>query len=430
MTHPLLRNESIRLYNLYPRLAGSMSKWADHLDRIKEMGFNTIWVNPFHYPGFSGSLYSPKDYYKFNPMFIDNGASKAPAEQLRDFIKACHDRGLLFVMDLVINHTAIDCQLIQEHPDWYRHDQSGNIVNPGAMHDGKWHVWGDLAEVDNFASKDRNNLWQFWWKMISYYLEMGVDGFRCDMAYQVPSELWTFLIEKSRGERPGCLFLAESLGCDFKQVQQLAGLGFDYLFNSVKYWDFNEPWAMEQYQKTSPLTPSIAFPESHDTSRLISDYKGDIAVVKRQILFSALFSAGYMITMGFEYGFHKTLNVVKTDPTWWEETDIDLSDYLKKIADIKKRYEVLNIEQGLEIIDQANWPNVFCFKRSRPGMKSVFVVLNKDRANYQNVHIPDIEAIVGPGPLVDISPEFEFSVVPHTLNYSLRPSEIKIIAQA
>ncbi|HNX74420.1 MAG TPA: alpha-amylase family glycosyl hydrolase [Candidatus Rifleibacterium sp.] len=430
MTHPLLGNQGIRLYNLYPRLVGSMSKWAEQLDHIKDMGFNAIWVNPFHYPGFSGSLYSPKDYYKFNPMFIDNGASKAPTEQLRDFISACHNHGILFIMDLVINHTAIDCQLIQEHPDWYRHDASGKVLNPGAMHDGKWVTWGDLAEVDNENSKDRQNLWNFWWKMMAYYLEMGVDGFRCDMAYQVPAPLWNFLIDKSRQNRPGCLFLAESLGCDFKQVQELAKHGFDYLFNSVKYWDFNAPWGMEQYYKTSPLTPSIAFPESHDTARLISELNGDLAAVKRQILFSALFSKGYMITTGFEYGFRKSLNVVKTDPTWWEETEIDLSDYLRKIAALKQKFDVLNIETGLEIVDQANWPNVFCFKRSQPGMKTLFVILNKDRCNNQNVFIPDVTAITGPGSCVDVSLDFELGTVPRCLNYTLHPSEIKIIAQA
>ena len=73
------------------------------------------------------------------------------------------------------------------------------------------------------------------------------------MAYQVPSDLWRYLIPKSREFKPGCLFLAESLGCDFKQVQELANLGFDYLFNSTKYWDFNELWGMEQYFKTSPI---------------------------------------------------------------------------------------------------------------------------------------------------------------------------------
>lgn len=429
MNHPLLGTDSIRLYNLYPRLLGSMNKWSEHLDRVKDMGFNSIWVNPFHYPGFSGSLYSPKDYYKFNPLFINNDSSKAPAEQLRDFISACHKRGLLFIMDLVINHTAFDCTLVDEHPDWYKRDEHDNIVHPGAMHDGKWVAWGDLAEVDNLNSKDRDNLWLFWWKMMSHYMEMGVDGFRCDMAYHVPEELWNYLMSRSREKKPGCLFLAESLGCDFKQVIELAGMGFDYLFNSIKYWDFNEPWAMEQYNKLSAIKPSIAFPESHDTPRLLEQLNGDLAAVKRQVLFSALFSSGYMIPAGFEYGFHKALNVVKTDPTWWENSEIDLSPYIKQIAAMKDSYPVLKTEPGIEIVDQANWPNVFCFKKSQPGKKAVFVLLNKDRTNYQHVYIPDVMAVLGCADIVDISPEYALSAVPKALNYSLRPSEIKVFAQ-
>ncbi len=426
MSHQLLKNNAIRLYNLYPRLLGPMSKWVEHFDRISEMGFNTIWVNPFHYPGFSGSLYSPKDYYKFNPLFIDSDSSKAPVEQLREVIKACHERGMLFVMDLVINHTAIDCTLIEEHPEWYVLDENGKVVNPGAMHDGKWHAWGDLAQVNNLESPDRDNLWNFWWKMMSYYLELGVDGFRCDMAYQVPSELWTYLISRAREQKPGCLFLAESLGCDFKQVQGLAELKFDYLFSSIKYWDFNEPWAIEQYDKTAHLCPSVAFPESHDTPRLISDMKGDLAAVKRQLLFSALFCSGYMIPMGFEFGFKKQLNVVKTDPTWWENNNLDFSGFIRNISDLKAAYPVLEQEKGLEVIDQGNWYNVFCFKKSLPGMKAVFVIVNKDRFNGQPVFIPDMEAIIGSNQYMDVSLEDTFSTVPKCLDYNLKPSEIKI----
>lgn len=429
MKHPLLGNESIRMYNLYPRLFGNMTRWQEQLDKVVEMGFNAVWVNSFHYPGFSGSLYSPKDFYKFNPLFIDDNSAKAPSEQLKDFIKACHDRKLIFLMDLIINHTAIDCPLIQEHPDWYKHDKDKKIINPGAMDNGEWRTWGDLAEVDNLDSVDRKNLWEFWWKMMSYYLEMGVDGFRCDMAYQVPGELWTHLINKARTSKKGCVFLAESLGCDFKQVQKLAKLGFDFLFNSLKYWDYNEPWGMEQYQNTSPLTPSIGFPESHDTPRLIKELDGNLAAVKRQLTFSALFSSGYMITSGFEYGFTKALNVVKTDPTWWEETEIDLSEFIKNIAQLKKDYPVLNQELGVEIVDQANWPNVFCFRKSIPGEKAIFVVLNKDVNKHQHVFIPDLEVVTGEGPLLDISLEYPLETVPKCLDYALRPAEIKVFAQ-
>lgn len=62
-------SEGLRIYNLFPTLAGTTRKWAAHLPRIAEMGFNAVYVNPFHYPGFSGSLYAVKDYYRLNPRF-------------------------------------------------------------------------------------------------------------------------------------------------------------------------------------------------------------------------------------------------------------------------------------------------------------------------------------------------------------------------
>lgn len=428
MGSPVLHGQGIRLYNLFPRLVGSMVRWQEQLPRIKDMGFNAIWVNPFHYPGFSGSLYSPKDFFKFNPLFVEGASHLSPRDQLKHVIEAAHQQGMIFLMDLVINHTAIDCNLIQEHPDWFKRRPDGEIVHPGAMHDGVWHEWGDLAEVNNDGSVDRDNLWQFWWTMIQSYLELGVDGFRCDMAYQVPDDLWRFLIGKSREKTSGCLFVAESLGCSFKQVVNLAHLGFDYLFNSVKYWDFNAPWAMEQYARTSPLVGSISFPESHDTTRLMADEEGDLMAVKRQLLFSAMFSEGYMIPIGFEFGFRKSMNVVKTDPTWWEDTDFDLSAYIRQINRIKESYPVLNREQGLEVLDQDNWPNVFCFKRSAPGDKAVLVIVNKDKKNYQRVFFANIVQAMGCAQAIDLSPDFPLPEVPPQFEYWLRPAQVKILA--
>ena len=56
-----------RIYNLFPLLAGPVPAWSGHLDRIAGMGFDWIYVNPFHYPGFSGSLYAVKDFYAAAP---------------------------------------------------------------------------------------------------------------------------------------------------------------------------------------------------------------------------------------------------------------------------------------------------------------------------------------------------------------------------
>jgi len=61
--------EGLRIYNLFPTLAGSIAGWTAQLPWIAAMGFNAVYLNPFHYPGFSGSLYAVKDYYRLNPRF-------------------------------------------------------------------------------------------------------------------------------------------------------------------------------------------------------------------------------------------------------------------------------------------------------------------------------------------------------------------------
>lgn len=421
------KQKGLRIYNLFPRIVGNITQWINHVPRIKDMKFNAIYVNPFHYPGFSGSLYAPKDYFMFNPLFIDHSLPLSPTDQLKKFIEICHNNEILFIMDLVINHTAIDCPLIQEHPSWYKHKPDGTIVKPGAYHDGKWIEWGDLAEIDNFNSPDRENLWNFWWNIVSYYLDLGVDGFRCDMAYHVPTQLWHFLINKAKNKKPNCLFLAESLGCSFEQVLELTKAGFDYLFNSSKYWDFNAPWGMEQYYKLCNIVPTISFPESHDTPRLFEELGGDIQAVKKRLLFSTLFSKGYMIPIGFEFGFRKKLDVVHTYPDWWEHTNINLSDFIRHINVIKDSYEVLNIEPGIYIIDQANWYNVFCFKKSFSNFKPILVCINKDSKNYQHLIIPNLFEILGSQKIIDISPEYKINEqIGNHFEYWLRPSEVKL----
>src|ERR1700735_4166833 len=107
------RKKAPAIYNLFPRLVGPMPGWIPHMERAKSMGFDTIFVNPFHYPGFSGSLYAPKDYYGYNPLFLGEGG-KSGAEQLAAVLAGATRLGLRFMMDLVINHTAFDSILVDQ----------------------------------------------------------------------------------------------------------------------------------------------------------------------------------------------------------------------------------------------------------------------------------------------------------------------------
>jgi len=133
---------------------------------------------------------------------------------------------LRLMMDLVINHTAFDAPPIQEHPTWFKRDDTGAIVHPGAK-DGKTRVvWRVLAEVDNEASPDREALWGYWRDLTLHFADLGFLGFRCDAAYQVLSGLWREVIGAVKARHPDVLFFAETLGCTPQQTlaTALAGL--------------------------------------------------------------------------------------------------------------------------------------------------------------------------------------------------------------
>lgn len=344
-----------RIYNLFPLLAGPLHRWRDHLPRILQMGFDWVYTNPFHYPGFSGSLYAIKDPYELHPILRDGQPGPA-AEMLRSFTQAARGQGLRVMMDLVINHTSKDAILVEQQPDWFRREPDGSLRSPRAVDptDPRIEtVWGDLAEIDY----DRPHLWPaqtaFWADYVRHHLDLGFDGFRCDAAYQVPAEIWRGVIEAARAVRPNCLFAAETLGCTPEQVLALRGAGFDYLFNSAKWWDFRGDWLLDQYRLYRQVAPTIAFPESHDTERLAAELRtNDRETMERyyrqRYLFAATFSSGVMMPMGYEYGFTKRLSVVETRPGDWQweaaRPRVDLVDFIGAANAMKASVPALNTE--------------------------------------------------------------------------------------
>jgi starch synthase (maltosyl-transferring) len=321
------------IYNLFPLLVGSCDEWGRHAERAANMGFNWAYINPVHYPGFSGSLYAVKHYDRVHPMFAPKPNSKNGLEGLIPAFLQMSRAGLSPMMDLVINHTAIDSPLVAEHPEWYVRDHEGKVQNPFAVDPDdpdKRTVWGDLAEIDNRHSPDRQGLWEFWGRLLDAYLDIGIEGFRCDAAYKVPVELWQFLIARAAARRPDVVFWAENLGCTKEETRALRSAGFQFLCNSSKWWNFTDPWCLEQHREFQDL-PSIAFPETHDTPRLALESGGSEAVQRQRYAFAATFSSGLMIPIGFEFGFQRPLHVVSTKPEDWEESRWDLQHFIRAV---------------------------------------------------------------------------------------------------
>jgi starch synthase (maltosyl-transferring) len=341
-----------RIYDLFPRLVGSVSAWALHLPRISGMGFDWVYVNSFHATGRSGSLYAVSDPFALNPDFANAGGSGD--EMLREFTASAARYGLKAMMDLTIAYLARDSVVAADHPAWFRRRPDGDVDSPGP--------WSDLAAIDYGAEAPRAEIIEFWRRYIRHYRALGFAGFVCKSAHLVPAEVWRAIFGPARADRDA-VFIADTVGAPIEATERLAGAGFDYLFNSMKWWDLRADWALEQQARLRTIAPTIAFPESHDTPRLAAgagtgDRDAIEARLKFQISLAALFSAGWMMPIGTEYGFTRPLDVVHTRPEDWEPERVDLTRYVAALNAARVRARAVNREGAERRITARDQPVV------------------------------------------------------------------------
>ncbi len=426
-------SEATLIYNLFPPLVGSIPRWEEHLDRIAAMGFTWIYLNPIHTPGLSGSLYAVKDYFGLNPLFHPE-SGQDPEEALAHFLKKAARRGLKVMLDLVINHTAIDSPLVLQHPEWYAKDEDGHIKHPGAIDPAdatRVTVWGDLAELEYWPPPDPEGLLHFWDTVVAKYLRLGFMGFRADAAYKIPGDFWARLIAEARSLEPQVQFFAETLGCRLTECAQLSSAGFDFLYNSSKWWDFQEDWCLEQYNSFRHLAPSISFPETHDTDRVSAASGAAPGVARQRYLFAAYFSTGLMIPMGFEFGFKKKLHVVDTRPRDWESPTYDLTSFITQVNRMKLKCPVLLEEGPQERLSPEGEPVVVLRKIRENHQGRVLAVINASRKP-QKARLPEMLDLLGKprrrwrdltpqAPPLKLQPVMEFTLTPAEMRLFYNP---------
>ena len=168
------------------------------LPRLKDLGVDVLWLMPMYEIGVEGrkgtlgSYYAISDYKKVNPEF-------GSLQDFQDLLDAAHALGFKVILDWVANQTAPDNVWMTEKPaDFYERDAEGNAI---------WEYdWTDTRSL-NYANEE------VWWAQddaMRYWLELGVDGFRCDAAGEVPAEFWYGILPRMNADYPDIYLLAEA----------------------------------------------------------------------------------------------------------------------------------------------------------------------------------------------------------------------------
>ena len=177
---------------------GTFAAAEKYLPELKEMGVDIVWLMPISpigvldRKGSLGSYYSIIDYKAINPEF-------GTMEDFESFLNTAHDLGLKVIIDWVANHTSRDAKWWNEgKKEWYVMDWEKGL--PIVEYD-----WTDIAKLNY----DNQEMRLAMIDALKFWVEKGLDGYRCDVAMNVPGDFWAEAWKQVREINPDVYLLAE-----------------------------------------------------------------------------------------------------------------------------------------------------------------------------------------------------------------------------
>lgn len=331
----------------------------EHATKTDYSSYGILKDHPAIVKGKAGSPYAVKDYYDVDPdLAVD------PENRMKEFcelLDRCHDNGFKVIIDFVPNHLArnyksdipgrkmrdfgaddytdhafdpsnnfyyLPCKSLKPQFDVYAGEAkpytecpakvTGNDCFSESPGVGDWY---ETVKLNYGIDYNAGGLKYFkpepstWFKMLDvleYWVNKGIDGFRCDMAEMVPVEFWNWVIKRVKKVNPAVIFIAENYNTD--QYEDFCNAGFDLLYDKEgMYTTLRE--VIEEKRPASDITycwqsvnnifpHMLYFLENHDEQRIASDYfaKNPFKGLPGFIVASCLYVNPVMLYYGQELG--------------------------------------------------------------------------------------------------------------------------------
>ena len=373
---------------------GTFEAFTQDIPQLKELGVDVIWLMPVHpismknrkakgdlnvediedeeeRKKYLGSYYSISDYQAINPEF-------GTKEDFDKLVATAHENGMYVILDWVANHTGWDHQWIQDHPEYYIKDKDGNVSDPINPDTGESWGWTDVAKLD-FENKQ---LWEAMAADMKYWIaEHDVDGYRCDVAGNVPTEFWEFVVPQLKEIKP-VFMLAESedkplfknafdMGYNWEGHHIMNGLAQGE--KTVKDWHEYMERVAADYEEDDYL---MNFTTNHDENSWNGTVQERMGDNKDVMLAMAYTLPGMpLIYSGQEYDLDHRLKFFEKDSIPKEKGNT--WKLLQKLAKVKKEHPALHggVAAGDYTPLETGYDDVIAFRRMK-GDDAVFFVAN------------------------------------------------------
>jgi cyclomaltodextrinase / maltogenic alpha-amylase / neopullulanase len=270
------------VYEIFPRnfsREGDFNAITAQLDELKNLGVDVVWLMPIHpigekmKKGSIGSPFAVRDFYAINPDYGNTNDFKR-------LIEEAHKRDMKVVMDIVAGQTAWD-SVLMEHPEFYLHDTNGVIIPPDP-------AWTDVAGL-NYANPEVR---RYMIEMMKYWLrDFGVDGFRCDVAPNVPLDFWEAArveLEKinpqvitlaDAGAKPALLSKAFDVDSSWGMVNAL-----NMVMSSLEPASYLQGMWEHSDQQFPKGALHLRFTDNHEETRAVARYGVDGALAAQVLM--------------------------------------------------------------------------------------------------------------------------------------------------
>ncbi len=295
--------------------------------------------------GRAGSPYAIRDYFDVCPDYAVE--SERRLEEFRELIDRCHDAGLRVIIDFIPNHVARSYGSdVRPELSFGAHDKRdvfferdnhffyldethvgggaplklptvgmegctgrfelervfGRVTGNNAV---TWspsvHDWYETVKLnyghDFTQGRDTSHLpkadapanevprtWRTMDEILAYWQEMGVDGFRADMAHMIPMEFWAWVVRRARQRNPKVYFGAEAYDSDPAKltdrdvIDALLESGFDGAYEHPTYKILQGIYELEKWANDLDseiftgrrFHQCIRYLENHDEVRISS----------------------------------------------------------------------------------------------------------------------------------------------------------------
>jgi alpha-amylase len=364
MENAVIYEANIRQYS--PE--GTLNAFTKDIPELKKLGVKILWLMPVFPIGLEkrkeglGSYYSVKDYKAINPEFGN-------LDDYKKLVATAHQNGIYVIQDWVANHTAWDHAWVKEHSDYYATDKDGKMISP--------FDWTDVVKL-NYANQ---NMRKAMVADMSYWLkDIGIDGFRCDVAMEVPRDFWDNTRVELNKVKPNFMLMeAEQPDLMQKAFDMQYAWDEHHIMNdiakgkkSVKDYDNYMIGRKIKYTKEDI---DMHFTSNHDENSWNgTEYERMGDAVETFAVLTYLTPGMPMIYNGQEYDFNKRLKFfIKDEIT---KTKGKMFAVYEKLGQLKNNNVALNGGKNpasYRRISTSNDEKVLAFEREKSGKKVIFI---------------------------------------------------------